>query len=57
VLGACITGIGISLILTEWITAPLSLVGNLLFSGGIIILAGISLIPWLLPEIRDILKL
>jgi putative peptidoglycan lipid II flippase len=57
VLGATITGIGISLLLTTLVNPSGSAVIDLIVSAGILLLATVSLIPWLLPEIKDLLDI
>ena len=54
-LAASLIGLGLSLLLQNLIVAPESTLASLAVASGILILSLGSMIPWLLPEIKDIL--
>ncbi len=56
-LGASLVGVGISLILQNIFGVPQSTLAGVGIAGLIIILASAQIIPWQLPEIRDLLKI
>ena len=54
--GASITGVGFSLLLQSLPLPSGSVIINLLLSSSILFLAVLILIPWLIPEIKDLLN-
>jgi putative peptidoglycan lipid II flippase len=55
--GASLVGLGISLGLQQIIGAPQSILAGVGAASLIIFIAGAQIIPWQLPEIRDLLKI
>jgi putative peptidoglycan lipid II flippase len=56
-LGACLTGVGVSYLLNTWIALPGSMLLGLIISSGILLFSLATIVPWLLPEVRDILNI
>ncbi len=56
-IGGCITGVGLSLLLQSLLLPSGSVFLNLIISSSILILAVITIIPWLIPEIKDLLNI
>ena len=56
-LAASITSIGISLLLQNLFGAPASSLVNLLLTSGIIVLSSVSALPWILPELKELLEI
>jgi peptidoglycan biosynthesis protein MviN/MurJ (putative lipid II flippase) len=55
-IGASITGVGLSLLLQSLPLPSGSVLINLIISSSILLLAVITMIPWLIPEIKDLLN-
>jgi putative peptidoglycan lipid II flippase len=56
-LAASITSIGISLLLQNLFGTPASSLVNLLLTSGIIVLSSVSALPWILPELKELLEI
>ncbi len=56
-LAACISGVGLSVFLQNLVGTQTSTLANLGVTSGILILSGGIILPWLLPEIKDLLNI
>lgn len=56
-LGASLTGVGLSLLLQNWIGTPQSTLIGVGAASLIIAIASLQIIPWLIPEIKDLLNI
>ena len=56
-LAACISGAGLSLLLQNLVGTQTSTLVNLGVTSGILLLSGVIVLPWVLPEIKDLLNI
>jgi len=56
-LAACISGVGLSVLLQNLVGTPPSILAGLGVTSGILILSGGIILPWLLPELKDLLNI
>jgi putative peptidoglycan lipid II flippase len=56
-LAACISGVGLSLFLQNLVGTPTSTLANLGVTSVILVLSGGIILPWLLPELKDLLNI
>jgi putative peptidoglycan lipid II flippase len=55
-IGACITGVGLSILLQSIPIESGSTMINIIKSASILLIAAATIIPWLIPEIKDLLN-
>jgi len=56
-LAACVSGVGLSVFLQNLVGTPTSTLASLGVTSGILILSSGIILPWLLPELRDLLNI
>ncbi len=56
-LAACISGVGLSVLLQNLVGTPTSILASLGVTSGILILSSGIILPWLLPELKDLLNI
>lgn len=55
--GASLTGVILSLLLDFWVGAPVSLTLGAVFASAKLLLGSLLIVPWMLPEIKELLKI
>jgi putative peptidoglycan lipid II flippase len=56
-LGASLTGLVISLLFNNWVTSPTSPIMAAIFTSINLLICSLLIIPWMLPEIKDLLRI